>query len=160
MIQDILHHQVAMLHAISALYKQFSKPNQLHVLLLTFCGVTHFSQLICCQRNIYLFTQQIRSRTEGASSTVTTLRLKCGRLVLKHSYYELGAFHYFNIFCRYSFCVPPKLDLHVRPKLGEREVTFCHVTEWIEKKLQNEFQVEGKKSSIFYDAMQILTFIP
>uniref|UniRef100_A0A8C2WXD0 Testis expressed 2, like n=1 Tax=Cyclopterus lumpus TaxID=8103 RepID=A0A8C2WXD0_CYCLU len=40
----------------------------------------------------------------------------------------------------YSFCVPPKLDLHVRPKLGEREVTFCHVTEWIEKKLQDEFQ--------------------
>ncbi|KAM4715852.1 LOW QUALITY PROTEIN: testis-expressed protein 2 [Anableps anableps] len=40
----------------------------------------------------------------------------------------------------YSFCVPPKLDLHVCPKLGEREVTFCHVTEWIEKKLQEEFQ--------------------
>uniref|UniRef100_A0A3Q3LIF0 Uncharacterized protein n=1 Tax=Mastacembelus armatus TaxID=205130 RepID=A0A3Q3LIF0_9TELE len=32
------------------------------------------------------------------------------------------------------------LDLHVHPKLGEREVTFCHVTEWIEKKLQDEFQ--------------------
>lgn len=43
---------------------------------------------------------------------------------------------------RYSFCVPPKLDLRVRPKLGEREVTFCHVTEWIEKKLQDEFQVQ------------------
>uniref|UniRef100_A0A8C1TA19 Testis expressed 2, like n=1 Tax=Cyprinus carpio TaxID=7962 RepID=A0A8C1TA19_CYPCA len=41
----------------------------------------------------------------------------------------------------YSFCGPPKLDLRVRPKLGEREVTFCHVTEWIEKKLQDEFQV-------------------
>ncbi|XP_053710535.1 testis-expressed protein 2 [Synchiropus splendidus] len=40
----------------------------------------------------------------------------------------------------YSFCVPPKLDLHVCPKLGEREVTLCHVTEWIEKKLQDEFQ--------------------
>ncbi|XP_024141204.1 testis-expressed protein 2 [Oryzias melastigma] len=40
----------------------------------------------------------------------------------------------------YSFCVPPKLDLHVRPKLGEREVTFCHITELIEKKLQDEFQ--------------------
>ncbi|XP_061666570.1 testis-expressed protein 2 [Syngnathoides biaculeatus] len=40
----------------------------------------------------------------------------------------------------YSFCKPPKLDLRVRPKLGEREVTLCHVTEWIEKKLQNEFQ--------------------
>ncbi|XP_049418372.1 testis-expressed protein 2-like [Epinephelus fuscoguttatus] len=40
----------------------------------------------------------------------------------------------------YSFQVPPRLDLHVRPTLGEREVTFTHVTEWIEKKLQCEFQ--------------------
>uniref|UniRef100_A0A672FAS1 SMP-LTD domain-containing protein n=1 Tax=Salarias fasciatus TaxID=181472 RepID=A0A672FAS1_SALFA len=40
----------------------------------------------------------------------------------------------------YSFQVPPTLDLHVRPMLGEREVTFTHVTEWIEKKLQCEFQ--------------------
>ncbi|XP_062860033.1 testis-expressed protein 2 [Trichomycterus rosablanca] len=40
----------------------------------------------------------------------------------------------------YGFCEPPKLDLRVRPKLGEREVTFCHVTEWIEKMLQDEFQ--------------------
>lgn len=40
----------------------------------------------------------------------------------------------------YSFRVPPRLDLHVRPMLGEREVTFAHVTEWIEKKLQCEFQ--------------------
>lgn len=37
--------------------------------------------------------------------------------------------------------MPPRLDLHVRPMLGEREVTFTHVTEWIEKKLQCEFQV-------------------
>ncbi|XP_015242969.1 PREDICTED: testis-expressed sequence 2 protein-like [Cyprinodon variegatus] len=40
----------------------------------------------------------------------------------------------------YSFRVPPRLDLYVRPMLGEREVTFTHVTEWIEKKLQCEFQ--------------------
>ncbi|XP_042294430.1 testis-expressed protein 2-like [Sceloporus undulatus] len=40
----------------------------------------------------------------------------------------------------YSFQTPPQLDLKVRPKLGEREVTFIHVTEWIEKKLQHEFQ--------------------
>ncbi|NXC77574.1 TEX2 protein, partial [Anhinga anhinga] len=40
----------------------------------------------------------------------------------------------------YSFRVPPRLELKVRPKLGEREVTFLHVTEWIEKKLQHEFQ--------------------
>uniref|UniRef100_A0A8B9UR48 SMP-LTD domain-containing protein n=2 Tax=Anas zonorhyncha TaxID=75864 RepID=A0A8B9UR48_9AVES len=40
----------------------------------------------------------------------------------------------------YLFRVPPQLELKVRPKLGEREVTFLHVTEWIEKKLQHEFQ--------------------
>uniref|UniRef100_A0A8V0Z1J4 SMP-LTD domain-containing protein n=1 Tax=Gallus gallus TaxID=9031 RepID=A0A8V0Z1J4_CHICK len=40
----------------------------------------------------------------------------------------------------YSFRVPPQLELKVCPKLGEREVTFVHVTEWIEKKLQHEFQ--------------------
>ncbi|KAM9372330.1 testis-expressed protein 2-like [Phaethornis superciliosus] len=40
----------------------------------------------------------------------------------------------------YSFRVPPQLELKVCPKLGEREVTFLHVTEWIEKKLQQEFQ--------------------
>ncbi|MEE6497931.1 hypothetical protein FKM82_002931 [Ascaphus truei] len=40
----------------------------------------------------------------------------------------------------YSFRMPPRLEMKVRPKLGEREVTFIHVTEWIEKKLQDEFQ--------------------
>ncbi|NWV22887.1 TEX2 protein, partial [Origma solitaria] len=40
----------------------------------------------------------------------------------------------------YSFREPPQLELKVRPKLGEREVTFLHVTEWIEKKLKHEFQ--------------------
>ncbi|XP_067858944.1 testis-expressed protein 2 [Heptranchias perlo] len=40
----------------------------------------------------------------------------------------------------YSFRTPPRLEFKVRPKLGEREVTFTHVTEWIEKKLQHEFQ--------------------
>lgn len=46
---------------------------------------------------------------------------------------------------RYSFRVPPQLELKVCPKLGEREVTFVHVTEWIEKKLQHEFQVPDLK---------------
>ncbi|PWA16156.1 hypothetical protein CCH79_00019434 [Gambusia affinis] len=40
----------------------------------------------------------------------------------------------------YSFRVPPKLDLHVCPKLGQRELSFCHVSDWIKKKLQDEFQ--------------------
>ncbi|KAB5554066.1 hypothetical protein PHYPO_G00045840 [Pangasianodon hypophthalmus] len=40
----------------------------------------------------------------------------------------------------YGFRKPPHLELKARPKLGEREVTFAHVTDWIEKKLDQEFQ--------------------
>lgn len=45
------------------------------------------------------------------------------------------------VFFRYGFRSPPLLELKARPKLGEREVTFAHVTDWIEKKLEQEFQV-------------------
>ncbi|XP_072240283.1 testis-expressed protein 2-like isoform X2 [Leuresthes tenuis] len=40
----------------------------------------------------------------------------------------------------YGFRTPPHLELKARPKLGEREVTLAHVTDWIEKKLFQEFQ--------------------
>ncbi|XP_019939769.2 testis-expressed protein 2-like isoform X1 [Paralichthys olivaceus] len=40
----------------------------------------------------------------------------------------------------YGFRTPPHLELKARPKLGEREVTLPHVTDWIEKKLNQEFQ--------------------
>ncbi|XP_032832096.2 testis-expressed protein 2 isoform X2 [Petromyzon marinus] len=40
----------------------------------------------------------------------------------------------------YGFRSPPRLELKARPKLGERTVTFTHVTEWIESKLEQEFQ--------------------
>ncbi|MBN3294360.1 TEX2 protein, partial [Polypterus senegalus] len=40
----------------------------------------------------------------------------------------------------YGFRSPPHLELKARPKLGEREVTLAHVTDWIEKKLEQEFQ--------------------
>ncbi|NXA35888.1 TEX2 protein, partial [Eudromia elegans] len=40
----------------------------------------------------------------------------------------------------YGFRKPPYLELKARPKLGEREVTLVHVTDWIEKKLEQEFQ--------------------
>lgn len=49
--------------------------------------------------------------------------------------------------CRYGFRSPPHLELKARPKLGEREVTLGHVTEWIEKKLDQEFQVQTKKKT-------------
>lgn len=47
---------------------------------------------------------------------------------------------------RYGFRSPPHLELKARPKLGEREVTLVHVTEWIEKKLDQEFQVCCEKN--------------
>ncbi|XP_064351735.1 testis-expressed protein 2 isoform X2 [Camelus dromedarius] len=40
----------------------------------------------------------------------------------------------------YGFRKPPFIELKARPKLGEREVTLVHVTDWIEKKLEQEFQ--------------------
>lgn len=40
----------------------------------------------------------------------------------------------------YGFRKPPYVELKARPKLGEREVTLVHVTEWIEKKLEQELQ--------------------
>ncbi|XP_029456601.1 testis-expressed protein 2 isoform X2 [Rhinatrema bivittatum] len=40
----------------------------------------------------------------------------------------------------YGFRKPPFLELKARPKLGEREVTLVHVTDWIERKLEQEFQ--------------------
>ncbi|XP_077590189.1 testis-expressed protein 2 [Stigmatopora nigra] len=40
----------------------------------------------------------------------------------------------------YGFRSPPHLELKARPKLGEREVTLVHITDWIEKKLEQEFQ--------------------
>ncbi|XP_057699703.1 testis-expressed protein 2-like isoform X1 [Corythoichthys intestinalis] len=40
----------------------------------------------------------------------------------------------------YGFRKPPHLELKARPKLGEREVTLAQVTDWIEKKLEQELQ--------------------
>ncbi|GAB1607864.1 testis-expressed protein 2-like isoform X1 [Argonauta hians] len=40
----------------------------------------------------------------------------------------------------YGFRDNPQLTLVAKPKVGEREVTVTHVTEWIEKKLTIEFQ--------------------
>lgn len=58
---------------------------------------------------------------------------------------------FFDIFCfRYGFRTPPHLELKARPKLGEREVTLAHVTDWIEKKLDQEFQVLTDISILFF----------
>ena len=42
---------------------------------------------------------------------------------------------------RYGFRGNPTLWLVAKPKVGEREVTVSHITDWIEKKLALEFQV-------------------
>ncbi len=42
---------------------------------------------------------------------------------------------------RYGFRSTPSLWLSAKPWVGEREVSFSHVTDWIEKKLAVEFQV-------------------
>lgn len=52
----------------------------------------------------------------------------------------------FLLAVRYGFRSPPHLELKARPKLGEREVTLVHVTDWIEKKLDQEFQVNTEKN--------------
>ncbi|XP_069123225.1 testis-expressed protein 2-like [Argopecten irradians] len=40
----------------------------------------------------------------------------------------------------YGFRGNPKLHLVAKPKVGTRELTITHITEWIEKKLSTEFQ--------------------
>ncbi|CAN0315133.1 unnamed protein product, partial [Lampetra fluviatilis] len=57
----------------------------------------------------------------------------------------------------YGFRSPPRLELKARPKLGERTVTFTHVTEWIESKLEQEFQkilVMPNMDDLFIPVMQ------
>ena len=50
----------------------------------------------------------------------------------------------------YGFRKPPYIELKARPKLGEREVTLVHVTDWIEKKLEQEFQVHLLGHLVFH----------
>lgn len=49
---------------------------------------------------------------------------------------------------RYGFRGNPKLTLVAKPKVGARQVTVTHITDWIEKKLSVEFQVILLKESI------------
>lgn len=44
-------------------------------------------------------------------------------------------------FNRYGFRGPPRLKLVAKPQVGERAVTITHITDWIERKLEIEFQV-------------------
>lgn len=62
-------------------------------------------------------------------------------LKTQHDYHKL-----LLLTVRYGFRSPPHLELKARPKLGEREVTLVHITEWIEKKLDQEFQVYTERN--------------
>ena len=44
---------------------------------------------------------------------------------------------------RYGFRGMPLLFVSARPKLGDRQVKLTHVTDWIEKKLKQEFKVQA-----------------
>jgi len=48
-----------------------------------------------------------------------------------------------SLLCRYGFRGTPLLFVSARPKLGDRQVKLTHVTEWIEKKLKQEFRVSN-----------------
>lgn len=58
--------------------------------------------------------------------------------------------YYLSFLKRYGFRKPPYVELKARPKLGEREVTLVHVTDWIEKKLEQEFQVHLQCHLVFH----------
>lgn len=60
----------------------------------------------------------------------------------------------------YGFRSPPHLELRAQPKLGERKVTLAPVTDWIEKKLDKEFQkllVMPNMDDVWLDIMHSAT---
>ena len=54
---------------------------------------------------------------------------------------QLCALRDISLLSRYGFRGTPLLFVSARPKLGDRQVKLTHVTEWIEKKLKQEFRV-------------------
>lgn len=79
--------------------------------------------------------------------------MECKAFGLLVELFDFVAFrvnHFLLFCCRYGFRTPPHLELKARPKLGEREVTLAHVTDWIEKKLDQEFQVLENSSFLVF----------
>ncbi|NWQ83911.1 TEX2 protein, partial [Columbina picui] len=130
-------------------------PVALGLSLLLSCGFPHFSHVSgnSTSRKILRFVDKIakskyfQKATENEFIKKKIEEVSNTPLLLTVEVQELAGTLAVNIpppptdRVWYSFRVPPRLELKVRPKLGEREVTFLHVTEWIEKKLQHEFQV-------------------
>ena len=74
---------------------------------------------------------------------MSNLRTKSSvEIVLSETHYQL---FYFSI--RYGFRGTPLLFVSARPKLGDRQVKLTHVTDWIEKKLKQEFRVSFEEKS-------------
>lgn len=61
-------------------------------------------------------------------------------------------FIFFQI--RYGFRGNPKLTLVAKPKVGARQVTVTHITDWIERKLSVEFQVILLKEAIIIENVE------
>lgn len=61
-------------------------------------------------------------------------------------------FFFFQI--RYGFRGNPKLTLVAKPKVGARQVTVTHITDWIERKLSVEFQVILLKEAIIIENVE------
>lgn len=55
---------------------------------------------------------------------------------------------------RYGFRGNPKLTLVAKPKVGARQVTVTHITDWIERKLSVEFQVILLKEAIIIENVE------
>lgn len=55
---------------------------------------------------------------------------------------------------RYGFRGNPKLTLVAKPKVGARQVTVTHITDWIERKLSVEFQVILLKESMIIENVE------
>lgn len=62
---------------------------------------------------------------------------------------SLNFYFFFQI--RYGFRGNPKLTLVAKPKVGARQVTVTHITDWIERKLSVEFQVILLKEAIIIE---------
>lgn len=56
---------------------------------------------------------------------------------------------------RYGFRGNPKLTLVAKPKVGARQVTVTHITDWIERKLSVEFQVILLKESMIIEIGEV-----
>ena len=56
-------------------------------------------------------------------------------------FYKAYKYYLFEMFFRYGFISNPILNLDIIPQVGEKEVSYTAVTDWISDRLKLEFQV-------------------